>query len=202
MSASITAHSGPLDSSSSIAELLAGAQRRDPRAWNEIVRRYQRAVTAKVRSFGLQEADALDATQMTWLQLAENCHQIRRPESLGGWLATTASRESLHILRRGKRATPGLPESTAQMADPSVGPEDRAVRAETVRAVQRSVAQLAPERRRLLSSLFAEDPPSYADLARSSGMPIGSIGPTRARTLQQLRHSLEDCGLAPPPGHP
>jgi len=200
MSASTTtAHPGPLDSSSNVAELLCGAQRRDPRAWDEIVRRYQGVVTAKVRSFRFQEADALDAVQMTWLRLAENCHQIRQPESLGGWLVTTASRESLHILRRGKRAMVGLPEYTAQVADQSVGPEDQALRAETRRALQGLVAQLAPERRQLLSSLFTEDPPCYAELARRSGIPIGSIGPTRARALQQLRHVLEESGLTPRP---
>jgi RNA polymerase sigma factor (sigma-70 family) len=148
-------------------------------------------VTAKVRSFRLQDADTLDAIQMTWLRLAESYHQIKRPECLGSWLATTAARESLHIVRRDKRATPGLPEAMAQMADPSGGPEDQAVRADIVRVVRDLIDRLTPERRELLSSLFAEDRPSYADLSRRSGIPIGSIGPTRARTLAHLKLVLE-----------
>jgi DNA-directed RNA polymerase specialized sigma24 family protein len=85
----------------------------------------------------------------------------------------------------------------AQMADPSGGPEDHAVRADIVRVVRDLMDRLTPERRELLSSLFAEDRPSYADLSRRSGIPIGSIGPTRARTLAQLELVLEKSGLSP-----
>jgi hypothetical protein len=48
-----------------VDELLAGAGRRDPFAWEEITRRYGALVWARVRSFRLQEADCCDAVQMT-----------------------------------------------------------------------------------------------------------------------------------------
>jgi DNA-directed RNA polymerase specialized sigma24 family protein len=59
--------------------------------------RYGKLVSTTVRSFRLQEADTLDAVQTTWLRLAENAHQMQFPEKLGGWLATTARRECLHM---------------------------------------------------------------------------------------------------------
>ncbi|MGH3839304.1 MAG: RNA polymerase sigma factor, partial [Pseudonocardiaceae bacterium] len=80
----------------SVAELLLGVRDRDPASWEEIVRRYGKLVSLTVRSFRLQETDALDAVQMTWLRLAENAHRVKFPEKLGGWLATTARRECLH----------------------------------------------------------------------------------------------------------
>jgi len=195
--ATFTTKSDPLEVTPSITDLLWRAGNGDPSAWEEIVRRYHALVLAKVRSFRLQEADAQDAVQMTWLQLAENCHRIRCPESLGGWLATTATRECLHILRRTMRIAPGLPESAEPMVEQSVGPEQRAMHAETLRALRRLLAELSPQRRQLLGVLFSEDPPSYAELARTSGIPIGSIGPTRARTLRQLRRSLKEHGIGP-----
>ncbi|MGB6162447.1 MAG: sigma-70 family RNA polymerase sigma factor, partial [Pseudonocardiaceae bacterium] len=79
----------------SVADLLLGISDRDPAAWEEIVRRYGKFVSVTVRSFRLQDADALDAVQMTWLRLAENAHRVQLPERLGGWLATTARRECL-----------------------------------------------------------------------------------------------------------
>ena len=82
----------------SVACLLEGIRNGDAAAFNEIVRRYGKHVTMTVRSFRLQEADALDAVQMTWMRLAENTHRIQFPERLGGWLATTARRECLCIL--------------------------------------------------------------------------------------------------------
>ena len=90
------------DSTDSAADLLQRISDRDPAVWDEILRRYGKLVSATVRSFRLQEADALDAMQMTWLRLAENAHRVQFPERLGGWLATTARRECLHILRQAK----------------------------------------------------------------------------------------------------
>ena len=93
-------------SSTDIGELLARAARRDPLAWEEILRRYSGLVWARVRSCRLQDADVVDAVQMTWLRLAENCDRIEHPDRLGGWLTTTAYRECLRILRPTRQTAP------------------------------------------------------------------------------------------------
>ncbi|MGH3922686.1 MAG: RNA polymerase sigma factor, partial [Pseudonocardiaceae bacterium] len=72
----------------SVDDLLSRARGGEPGAWEEIVRRYSNVVFATVRSFRLQDADALDAVQMTWLRLAENAHRVQVPDRLAGWLAT------------------------------------------------------------------------------------------------------------------
>jgi DNA-directed RNA polymerase specialized sigma24 family protein len=69
-------------------------------AWDDVLRRYGTLVAATVRSFQMQDADALDAIQMTWLRLAENAHRVQFPERLGGRLATTARNECLRIRRK------------------------------------------------------------------------------------------------------
>jgi RNA polymerase sigma factor (sigma-70 family) len=92
--------------SCAVADLLPRMSDGDPAAWDEVLRRYGKLVTATVRSFRLQNADALDAVQMTWLRLAENAHRIQNLERLAGWLATTARHECLHILRQAKRTSP------------------------------------------------------------------------------------------------
>lgn len=180
----------------SIASLLLRVRDRDNTAWREIVRRYAKLVSATVRTFRLQEADALDAIQMTWLRLAENAHRIQYPEQLGGWLRTTARRECLHILRQVK-PIPGLVDITPDMlADPSAGPEQHVIDADIVRTLRRLVSELPPRRRTLVRMLFTESPHSYAEVAQSAGIPPGGIGPTRARALRQLRERLEEYELA------
>ncbi len=42
----------------------------------------------------------------------------------------------------------------------------------------------------LLRMLSAPDPPSYEEIGAALEMPIGAIGPTRARCLDKLRQSL------------
>ncbi|MGH3773101.1 MAG: RNA polymerase sigma factor [Pseudonocardiaceae bacterium] len=195
----MTTTTSPPDTARSTTDLLARARDRDPTAWAEIMRRYRGVVLAKVHSFGLQDADALDAAQMTWLRLAENCHQIKFPEHLGGWLATTASRECLRILHHQARHAPVPPDVAVaqQAADPSVGPEQHAVDADTAQRLWSIVATLSPRRQRLIRELFTTKPRPYTEVARDMGIPAGGIGPTRARALNQLRRWLDERGLGP-----
>lgn len=179
----------------SVAGLLLRIQTGDGAAWDEIVRRYGKLVHAAVRAFRLQEADALDAVQMTWLRLAENADRVQFPERLGGWLATTARRECLHILRQVK-PIPGLIDVTPDtVADPSVGPEQHVIDADIAQTLRRLVAELSPLRQTLVRMLFTDHPHSYAEVAQSAGIPPGGIGPTRARALRQLRDRLHEHEL-------
>lgn len=182
----------PPGATDSVADLLLRIGERDPAAWEEILRRYGKLVSATVRSFNLQKADALDAVQMTWLRLAENAHRVQFPERLGGWLATTARRECLHILRQTKPAVDLLDVAPETIADSSVGPEQQVIDADTTRRLWKLVDELPPRRRTLLWTLFNDAPRPYADVARVTGMPPGGIGPTRARALRQLRGKLND----------
>jgi RNA polymerase sigma factor (sigma-70 family) len=182
------------DATSSVADRLSRASNGDPVAWDEVLRQYGNLVSATVRSFQMQDADALDAVQMTWLRLAENIHQVQFPERLGGWLTTTARRECLRILRQSNPA-PHLRLDT--IADRSMDPEQRVVDADTTRRLWNMVAELPPRRRILLRALFTDHPRPYDEVARTAGIPQGAIGPTRARALQQLRVRLNDHGLGP-----
>ncbi len=187
----------PAEVPDSVASLLLRIREGDAAAWDEIFRRYGRLVSSTVRSFRLQEADALDVVQMTWLRLAENAHRVQFPERLGGWLATTARRECLHILRQVK-PIPGLIDIMPDtVADTSVGSEQDAIEADTAQTLRKLVAELSPRRRALVRMLFTDHPRSYAEVAQTAGIPPGGIGPTRARALQQLRRKLSEHELGP-----
>jgi DNA-directed RNA polymerase specialized sigma24 family protein len=80
-------------------------------------------------------------------------------------------------------------------ADPSSGPEQRAIDADTTTTLWRLVSELPPSKQTLLRALFASQPRHYTEVAHITGMTPGGIGPTRARTLAQLRDRLEQRGL-------
>jgi RNA polymerase sigma factor (sigma-70 family) len=187
----------PADATASVADLLRRISDGDPVAWEEILHRYGTLVSTTVRSFRLQEADALDAIQMTWLRLAENAHRVQFPERLGGWLATTARRECLHILRQTKRGPHLTDVAPETVSDPSAGPEQRAINTHTTRTMCKFIDELSPRRRTLIRMLFTDNPRSYATIARITEIPLGGIGPTRARTLRQLRDKLDEHELRP-----
>jgi RNA polymerase sigma factor (sigma-70 family) len=180
-----------------VADLLLRASDGDPVAWDEILRRYGKLVSATVRSFQMQDADALDAVQMTWLRLAENAHRVQFPERLDGWLITTARRECLRLLRRTTHMPNLCYPAPDTLADPSMGPEQRVIDADTTRTLWNVVAELPLRQRALLQALFTDHPRPYAEIAHAAGIPLGGVGPTRARALRQLRSKLDDHELGP-----
>ncbi len=185
----------PTDAAPSNAELLLRIGDGDPTAWDEIVHRYGKLVSATVRSFRLQDADALDATQTTWLRLAEHLHQIQQPDRLAGWLVTTARRACLNILRQ---TTLTLFDAVAEtVAEPSADPEQRIIDADITRILWNFISELSPRQQAVLRTLFTHHPQPYAEAARTTGIPPGGIGPTRARALAQLRDRLKQHGLEP-----
>jgi DNA-directed RNA polymerase specialized sigma24 family protein len=53
------------------------------------------------------------------------------------------------------------------------------------------LTRLGERCRRLLLLLFYADPaPSYQEISRELGIPVGSIGPTRARCFEKLKELL------------
>src|SRR6185295_20301702 len=66
------------------AELLLAARSGDRSAWEELVLRYSGVVRSAVSEFRLQESDAADVVQNTWLRLLVHAATIREPGKLGG----------------------------------------------------------------------------------------------------------------------
>jgi RNA polymerase sigma factor (sigma-70 family) len=177
------------------ATLLARMADGDQWAWRRLVDEYDGLVRSVAASFRLQTADVHDVAQTTWLRLLQNVRAIREPERLAGWLAVTASRESLAVLRRSSRLRP-LPmvdETPDSTVDPARDVADR----DEAQDLWAAVAELSPRQQCLLIALFRDELDSYNDVAARCAMPVGSIGPTRARALSRLRSKLTDRGMGP-----
>lgn len=179
-------------SDKSDAELLAGCQRGDGRAWEELVRRYRRLVYSIPPQCGLRGEQADDVFQRVFTVLVENVGRIRDGESLAAWLITTTRRECWAAKRQSSRSR-GFAEGEAEALVEE--PADVAASIDAVareHAVHRALERLGPPCRDLLHALYVEDPtPSYEILSARLGRPIGSLGPTRARCLEKLRKLYE-----------
>jgi RNA polymerase sigma factor (sigma-70 family) len=177
------------------AELVDAARNADQGAYEELVGRYERYVWSVVRRYRLGDADAHDAVQNTWLRLVENLDRVRDPEHLGGWLATTAARECLRTLRGSERETCASDATLAERPDVRAAPEAQVVEESMAVLLWQQVDALPARGRTLLRLLLGHEPPAYAEVSRLTGMPLGSIGPTRGRYLDKLRRNLETAGL-------
>jgi RNA polymerase sigma factor (sigma-70 family) len=151
-------------------------------------------VWAVTRAYRLSHADAAEVAQITWMRLVEHVDRLQDPARLGPWLATTAKRECLRVLRRGGRIVlwgDNLPERACE------APEHGTVLVEQERddVLWKAFESLQPRDRALLRMLIADPRPSYAEISAALDIPIGSIGPTRARALEKLRREVECLGL-------
>ncbi len=180
---------------SDVGALVRAAASGDQQAWSALVDRFSALVWAIARNHRLCADDASEVSQTTWLRLAEHIDRLQDPSKVGGWLATTARHESLRVLRGAGRQIP--------MGDDMPEPDRRApaIDAELLcderdAMLWRAFARLPARDQALLRLLVSDPMPSYEEIGAAIGMPVGSIGPTRARCLQRLRREAEVMELA------
>jgi RNA polymerase sigma factor (sigma-70 family) len=181
---------GEFDAAVVVGEALDGIAD----AWDQLVDRYSGLVWAVARGEGLGPTDAADVCQTAWLRLAEHLGRLRSPESVGAWLATTARHEAQRVLRRHQYQTRLAPTRSVAW---QVDAEEEVLDAEDVAELWQAFEELPPPCRTLLRMLIADPPPSYAEVSEILEMPIGSIGPRRARCLARLRTRLAMLGEDP-----
>ena len=185
--------SSPLDPELD-ARLVERCLSGDPRAWDELVTRHERLVMSVARSWRLSDEDMSDVFQDVFAALVKGLPRLRDARTLVRWLSSTTDRMARTTALRRRR------ERSLTADDPGVierrAADDAPVGSELEQVERQAMVRLAfsalPERcRRLLSALYYEDPaPAYADLARRLGLPVGSLGPTRARCMEKLREHL------------
>jgi len=173
-----------------VVGLVVRARDGDKTAWDEMVERYAPLLWSICQRYRLSRADTDDVGQSVWLRLIERLPTLREPAALPGWIATTTSRECLRVLRsaqrQGRLETP-MDLEAVSAADHEII-EDELLAHERQTALRTAFVQLSGRCQRLLS-LLVEDPPlAYTEISNQLHMPVGSIGPNRARCLDKLRH--------------
>lgn len=175
--------------------LVSAAAEGDEAAWDELVDAFTGMLWAIARSYRLDTADAGDAVQTTWLRLVENLGRIEDPRRLPGWLATTVRRECLRILRRSGRETTGGQDWSDVLVADTPALDSALLADERDAALWRALRTLGQRCQELLRVLMATPPPSYVAVSAALGMPVGSIGPSRGRCLDQLRRIVASDDL-------
>ncbi|TNY34660.1 RNA polymerase sigma factor [Thermomonospora catenispora] len=172
-------------------ELVVRARNGDELAWAALTERYTEMLWAIGRAYGLDRADAADVVQLTWLRLVEHIDALRQPARVGAWLAVTARREAGRILRSSRRRPAPPPGDPVLERLPGPPSPDRVVDdRERLNAVVEAIGMLPDLCRQMLRLLAAS--PTYAEVAAALDIPVGSVGPTRARCLASLRKRLEE----------
>jgi RNA polymerase sigma factor (sigma-70 family) len=180
-----------------LVTIVLAARAGDDAAWTALVRRLEPSLRRVARGYRLTPAQVEDVVQSTWTRALVGIQRLREPGCISSWLITTTRREALRALQG--------QVSELLVADPELGenpdprePLDDVMAAESRALLASAVGRLPERQRRLMELLMADPDIEYREISAETGMPIGSIGPTRARCLDRLAGDPSLCALATP----
>jgi RNA polymerase sigma factor (sigma-70 family) len=176
-------------------DLIRACRSGEARAWERLLDKYERLVFSISLNYGLTTDDAADVTQITFTILLQNLNTLSDEIRLSSWLATVARRHTWRLLARNRREAINPDEDLAGN-EVLGGIVDNRERWELAEWLNQGLSLLDERCRQLLLALYFDaEQPSYANVAGRLKMPIGSIGPTRARCLEHMRQSLQTVEL-------
>ena len=165
-------------------ELIDSCLRGEQQAWADLIARYERLIYSVARKLSPRPDDCADVFQRVCLDLYQNLKQLRNDATLPAWLITVTKRRCYASLR-GNREEISIEDYVAES-----NPQVDAVESEFL--LERAVAELPDRCESLIRLLyFDSQEPTYAEVSKRLGIPVASIGPTRARCLEKLRKLLE-----------
>ncbi len=172
--------------------LIRSCRNGDAEAWRFLLRKYERLVFSIPLNYGLSREDAADISQLTFTIFLQSLDKLPEDSRLGAWLATVARRHTWRLMKRNRRektdAYADLAESTTLLGG---GDTEFAEPWELTEWLEQGLSEIGGRCKELLLMLyFRHEKPSYAEVAARLDMPVGSIGPTRARCLKRLKEML------------
>jgi len=166
-------------------------------AWAEFLDRYGDLIYSVALRMGASRTDAEDVVQASVFAIHRALGSMRDPDRLVPWIVGVARRQTLTLFRKRAREVPDAADLPDRV-DPAALSDEVAESLERAQHLRDALGSLRERCRILLFALYLREPPaSYETISAETGVPIGSIGPTRARCLDALRDALESSGWEP-----
>jgi len=159
---------------STLATLVRQAKNGDHKAWEELIRRYQRLVYDTVRARVRSDSDAEEVCQEVFLQALRKLFQLEVPEAFGSWLRRIAERLALNRLSRGRSEYPLTETQMEKQRDLRAEPVREAMRREAQQRVLRSLNDLRTMDREALVAFYLEGK-SLAEISNALAVPLGTV---------------------------
>jgi len=192
--------------------LLAYRSRQDRRAFDQLVRRYERELYNYLRHYLGDAEMAEDAFQATFLQVHLKCERFEPGRRVRPWLYTVATNQAIDAQRRNRRHRMVSLDrrSAARGSDDDAGslvqllesqeadPFDEADSAEQRQSVRQAVDQLPDPLREVLVLVYYQGL-KYREAAEVLSIPVGTVKSRLHAAIGKLNQALtptEDL-----PGH-
>jgi RNA polymerase sigma-70 factor (ECF subfamily) len=169
-------------------EWLNRAQRGDPDAYGQIVRRYQTAVFNVCYRLLRDRAEAEDAAQETFLRAHARLRMFDPARPFGPWIRRVAANLCLNRLEARPPAGAELDEERDRA--PDADPEAAREQAESAEAIRNAIAGLPPRYRAVIELRHFQDL-SYDEMAAALNLPLSDVKSHLFRARRMLAEKLK-----------
>jgi RNA polymerase sigma factor (sigma-70 family) len=173
-----------------VSAVIRRHQNGDVDAMGELFRIVRPWIANIAQACRLSQFSADDVVQSTIATALVHLPMLRDPDAGLAWLSVIARREAIRVSQV-ERRNDYLGEHDMAGSGTEAADTENAALTNLARAgLMRALAQLPERERKLLVFLFLDDGWDYAKIASELAMPVGSIGPTRQRSLRKVRAIL------------
>lgn len=181
-----------------IATSLAG--RED--SFEELVRRYQRPITAYVYRMTNDYDAALDVTQEIFIKVYNSLARYKTEFKFSTWLYKIAHNAAIDYLRRNSHGECSLELETGEgdetyerpLESRTPTPEQERERSEWRFEIEAVVQKLSPAYRELILLRHSQDL-SYDEIAEITNLPLGTVKNRLFRARDMMRQLLIERGI-------
>jgi RNA polymerase sigma-70 factor (ECF subfamily) len=173
------------------ADLLDRLRAGDPRAFEDLVRRYQHRVFGVALRMLQSPAEAEDIAQDVFLRVHRAIGTFRGDAKLSTWLYGITSNLCLNRLTSASR-TRTRHDEDAVMRAPSDAPDATAAmeRSEVEAALHQAITEL-PDERRIVVVLRDLEGLSYEEIAEALDLEVGTVRSRLHRARMDLKSKME-----------
>jgi RNA polymerase sigma-70 factor (ECF subfamily) len=184
-------------------DLVLACQKRDPAAFEELVKRHQRTVFALLYQLAPDWTDTSDLAQEVFIRVWRSINNLRNPSSFRGWLTQIVTNLFYDELRRRPRRVPtvsmdeGLDadaeegeSATRDIPDVSMLPDEKVLNRELSEVIREAMSKL-PEQFRTAIVLREVEGLSYEEIAILTKTEMGTVKSRIARARTKLQELLQ-----------
>jgi RNA polymerase sigma-70 factor, ECF subfamily len=180
------------------ADLILLCQKKDSRAFEELIKRHQRTVYALLYRLAPDWNDTADLAQEVFIRMWRSIGNLRNPSAFRSWLSQIVTNLFYDELRKRPRQLPtismdepldseeGNDATTREIKDKSAGPDELCQRNELTAIVRQAMVRL-PEQFRTAIILREFEGLSYEEIALITHTEIGTVKSRIARARAKIQ---------------
>jgi RNA polymerase sigma-70 factor (ECF subfamily) len=183
------------------ADLVSGALSGSERAFQQLVRRYERPVFSVILRVIRDPSRAEELAQDTFVKAFLRLETYRPERKFSTWLLAIAHHVAIDEVRRGGLRTAPLEEVSGEYLSKECdgdNPYDVTERRELALILDEAIRRLRPEYAELITLRYGQDL-AIEDIAEITGLAVGTIKSSLHRARKDLADSLRRQGLSTRP---